>query len=1018
MPVPQNKSTSNQSSSASLDGLSQAIISAIESGFEAISETAAKTGGVPGAESSAPVGGAAAMTEPSGGIGPAAGGTGGGEGKGEGAEHKFRSVAQDGWGGFFGAIKDGAFEEKSAFPLGYSFLEMSEGIGKRVEKLGNGQFVTQEERQSSLAEAALPGLGGVVGTALGFAAGNPVLGGFVGNAAGEVVTAGITAKDERDQATRETAERLASALGGAETAVSAFRTAIEATGAPVQQLSAGLVSLLGVAPGVGSEAVVGAGRMALAEGTDFVQNTQTLGTFLGSNPGLYQAKAEFAQKGTDISEGSYQSLAHLALSEDNMPAYQAAKEGETAKRYSDDPDWNKRKGELDAASDSWAGKVNHFSHQFDQVMTAHLLPGISQSTIDAIDNDPIADAQKSLEERQEELDKKSKEQSGGDAAFSLARGKANADLLRSTIETTGLENRFRASASQGGSAAQQAAMLPGIRAALDEGARADDVLIAQDKAEMARPGFDKAYAPAYEGKIAALEADKTDRQETRYQQYTRQVFQAEMTEHTSAFSLAELHAQIEGKSASEIQQTTKRESAYLSKVESDPNSPLSPEEKAGIEKSRLSMVYQAQQNVFTERLTHDDNLIGRADAGTSKARSFGSEEDLYRAQGAEIDSFKAKITELGQELRQGGQTVADYARESRALTETQAQASRLTTQRRDERIADTSAMDAAQIGIETAGLSRTVALGGSTAIPQDKIDAAFRASIIDDEAAVNAYAPGSKGRKLAEATLAQERVAAQDFDDKAGIYSPDVDTRIADTQGEGRLRRASSAFQRSLEIPYLDGLINSDPLTRGNELLGELTKDEARRTADFGKETARRTQQKAAGKWTDLAEESYLQDQERFNDAIDNDKNQSTRLQAEKLTAMFNAVPEMIIGGAGLSSGVRSAVTTTAAMSAMFEGSPIVGHFGPVQPRAPHASAPHPYFADSGDNAHDAKGQAHSDMSGALKTEPPSTAALIKTLEALPGNIVRALTRARSAPGSPQGAVYGREARNAETGRI
>ena len=150
------------------------------------------------------------------------------------------------------------------------------------------------------------------------------------------------------------------------------------------------------------------------------------------------------------------------------------------------------------------------------------------------------------------------------------------------------------------------------------------------------------------------------------------------------------------------------------------------------------------------------------------------------------------------------------------------------------------------------------------------------------------------------------------------------------------------------------------------------------------------------------------------------------------MTAMFGSVPETIIGGAGLSSGMRSAITPTTAAAALYEHNSIFGHFGPGAGRRPashsleavrpHAPVSHP--ASGADNR-DAAGHLHSDLSGRLSNAPHNPAKevtrdpaidLLKEQNALLRQIL-ARSSAGSGPMSPQGAVRASEQHQATTGR-
>lgn len=817
----------------------------------------------------------------------------------------------------------GMLKGQGAYALAYGAGSFLEDEGRIAAQQNDGQYYTPEQRQTQQA-TSYQAIGTVAGAVIGGVFGEPIIGAGIGGGIGSVAQAFVGANDQRDQDVRQTNEQMQVAMGSLRDFSQSLRDASAVSG----ELKTALTTLSNAGPGVGEGTIAGADALSSALGERYNPALSGATAYLAQNPILQGLTPGLAAVGGNLPSRDLGGLSVDAAFRGDWKSsndYAALEQG-----ASQNPKWLAAKQTVDRYNKETDGQKTGYNYG----------PGI-------VGPDEFAAAQKQLDEQPEHTPAAIKElhdnQKARTNAIDLYYGANSAqeqaktrlalvDSRMSVLEASGASDATLQKAAQGVFAASHA-NTPALRAAgagIDAYLTANPNLDAHTKADL-QAQRDVALTDA--GQLDAASAG------TR-----RTLFERSFGTEAAKYSLTETRSQLEGRSAADIQQATNRQSHFLEGTADNPKSPLGDAERQGLREQALKLRYSAQQSVFQENLTHDDNLIGKAELGVTKARGFGSAEDVYTAQGGEIDGFKSKITELTAEMRRGGQSVADYARESRELSQAQGQVSQLTAQRRDERLAANSSIDSSQISIDTAGLSRAVSIGGSAAIPQAGIDADYDKSIKDKQAAVNAYVPGDPRRKAAEAEVASLTTAKRAFDDDAEVYRPDADTRIADIRGEGSFRRSQSAFQRAELAPYSEE--GGNPLTRANELSAAITQDEKRRTANFGLETARRTELQGKmgsdGKplWGKPAEEAYTIHQEQFNDALDADKTRQAEVEHDKLFAFGRMLPEVEAGGGG---GIGSAVVTYAALSASFgASSPYTGSWA-------HSEAPaHGVYGGSG----------------------------------------------------------------------
>ena len=788
-----NKSTVGANTGAALDTLSAAIIQAIESGFGSVVGQVATTGSLVGPENgtnapapSGTVAGGSSIVEEPGGVGPK------GEGN-QGGETKFRGVKKDGWSGYFGALKSGLFEEENSFAIGYPALEVGTALGKRYNELNSGQFVSPYEREASLTEAVAPGVGGIMGALIGGAAGpgGAVLGSFIGNGAGEIVSSVVDAKDKRDEIAATTSDRLAASLGAVAETAERFKSQLEATGAPLAQLASGVTVLQGMGPGVGAQAVAGLGRAALAEGEFFDQDTAQVGKFLTSNPTLYQAKQRFITQGTDLSKAEDEAIAGLALTEGDMDTFNSASMKAARRANEDDPLYMKDVKVVSTASE---GVIGHAETGLRKWEINHVAAGSTLSRVLGLDNDPTDQAIRYVNGKDAKAGEEAKGQEQADIAESLAIGRSRSDRLTSETQANRAIGEYRYEALGSASPEDLAKRLPGIQKSLDDEAAADEGLITVDAAR--RDELIKKKDPklqpiidSYNEDIAKLRDDEIEKPNIVFRTLAKENFVETFKGREAGFGLDQLRAQLEGKSAAEIQQATRRESDFLQGVENDPQSPLSPADKAEIEKSRISLNYQSRLAVGEEALSQIDLRTTQAEAKVSWAQADSGPEEVYHAQEGVLSTYTARIKELTEELHAGGLAVSDRISKEKELATTQGQAAQLEAASREALYAGRHGIAEDTLGTMTDGLSRQIAIGGNQAVTAQMVGEAQHSITIATDALALAKTPGEKAR-LSRA-ITDDTLQRDQLETARETYTPTAETTLQDITLAGTSQRAA-----------------------------------------------------------------------------------------------------------------------------------------------------------------------------------------------------------------------------------
>ena len=356
---------------------------------------------------------------------------------------------------------------------GYALQQVGQETAQYYAKTNSGQYLT-EEQKASAAAGFLPGLGAIAGTAIGSAIEPGVgswVGGMVGAGAGAAAQGIIGANDERGQATREAAERLAASLNATADTVGTFRGLLESTGAPIQSLSQGLSALQSTGPGVGVAAVAGAGRSALSEGEYYGADTAATAKFLSSSPALAPLAQQYRSQG-ELSRQNFQSVAQLALAEGDTAEFNTAQMQASRATLNSDPQYQALAKNQQADSASWGNQLNHWAAEAGHHLGFQWL-GMS-------DEDPIVQDQLALDKRKAQVDAQTSldDQKYINEFAGINQGRQG--LIDAGLNTKIGQAGFATAQAQGASAAALRGLAPGIAASLDAAAASDQTIITTD----------------------------------------------------------------------------------------------------------------------------------------------------------------------------------------------------------------------------------------------------------------------------------------------------------------------------------------------------------------------------------------------------------------------------------------------------------------------------------------------------------------------------------------------------------
>lgn len=1036
MPSPSSKISGSSSSGNALADLSDAVIAAIEtgiaSGFDSVAQqsaTGSAVGAAPGA-AAAPV---SSIVEPPGGIAPPPanphalgayeaaqaqkdeieahlkneyaergkfGAVGGEEYKDKLSEHLenagFGSGEESEKGrvkslGQFGRrLKSGLWEEEAG--LGFPALELAEGVSKRINKLDSGEYVAPEERQASLTEAVAPGVGGIFGAAAGTAFGNPVLGSFLGAGAGEIVAATVGAKSEKDESTREAAEKLVAAMSLTEDAFHSLRSQIEQSGAPVKQISEGLNILESTgAIGSGSGVVAGQARLALGLGEQFAPVDTVIAQTLSADPALYQASAAFHTKG-DMSSGDYRDVAKLELLQGNPGAYTAFQQASAAERDESDPETKKAINNQKGVEGSWFDETLHGISSLKKSLRPHLGPFgfiLDPLGLPLRDVDPVEDAQKQTEDARGKAGDKAKEQAADDYKDSLERGAANLSLLSSGSAVNRQVGEYRYAALGSETPQQLARRLPALETALGQEAAADQTMIEQDNKELSKLPANSPARAAYQLEISKLEDDKIEKPNLFYRKFVKENYISQIQETSAVSSLIETRATIEGRSAADIQKQVNKQATYLENMATSPKNPLDPTEITSLQEQAVKMRYAAKIETQAQNLSKQDERIEQADLGIVKAQINGGPEEVYKARDQEVSDFQSKIKELVETLSQGGLSVDDRIAKERELTSAREASVKAVDAQGQGRLNDNFAIDATREETAQIGLGRRISRTGNAGAGESALSLSLT-EIADAQSHLDfdrAHSPKNLKRIADdEDRVSQTREQREQLLDETNDYNPGgaFNRKLANDRAN---------FQISLENPYQDGDPNADPMTRGRTVLADLNTD----VAGLKKNRSALMQ---SGKWRE-------EDETRYTGQLNSDRLQISQIEQQQRIGYESLIPEMLAGSPG--QGRLTGILPTAGQAAYFNPNQfITGTFGKPSPRQIDDGEGHPAMAGGQVGAFlKASGVAGAAAHAATAMGGDSGPAILAELQRLNANIERANNRGTRSPVMTSGSTGG-----------
>jgi len=770
-----------------------------------------------------------------------------------------------------------------AFGIGYSAMSVGSGVAQLAE-LNKGQYVAPEERDTAQVNAFAPAAAGIVGTLLGTAIGGAaggLAGQFIGGAVGQAGSAVFGASEAREQSTRETAERLAAALGQAAESVGTFKAQIEATGAPVAQLGQSLQAVGAVGTlGGGSVAGVGALTNAFQEraGEDFAAVAKYT-----SNPLLYGLGNRFSTGaagsidlqalGFDAAENgdfsglvTFQQAARDARVKDD-PAYQAA-----AKRLQGDSNSLLGLGAFGVAGTKF---LRDHGYRPNTDINADLQTEDDQKA--AAGTDPVADAQNTLINQ-------------------FAKFRSDDIVAGAGIQAAG--TGIGLVTARGGSAAQIAQASEALYAGLGAAKAATQGEIGLLQSDLANP-VNAGRASELTAKIAQEQA-KLGGYDVQEAQQRKSVFQDSLGEEDAGFSLTTTRGALSGRSAASLSGDYRRQEEYLSGVAADPRNPLSPTERAGIESGVAQMRYEQAQRVYGEE-NAGLGIIRAEREGTQQRESIlGTPESQYEAALGTVASDRQQIAQNQSEIRRGNLTRPQILGLERQDVQIQTDID-VTPER--ARVAAYDAEGSILGSEQSAGraeLSRAQSVYGAKAFTP--------AIFAEDQAEVNLYTGAEAGSPLGSSQRARfgaeraQSVAREQEDRDASYQFGDQATRVRETRAEGR-------FNRAMKNPYQDGDPDNNPMTRGREYEGVLK-------ADLSK--------------AEVALKATPQDSPAFEkntETVERYKDQIADLEEKRRRGFEEMLPEMIAGSPG--SGRLTGILPTAGQAAYYNPNAFMhGTFG------------------------------------------------------------------------------------------
>ena len=780
--------------------------------------------------------------------------------------------------------------------LGYSAMQFGMGFSQ-ISSLNHGQYVAPEERASAIDNGVLPAVGGAIGSlipGMGFA------GQFLGGAVGQIAASALSADNAQQQSIRETSERLVASLGLASESLGKFREDIQATGAPVAQLGAGLIALQGLAPGVGENAIKGAGSGALLQGEAFQQNISDTSKFLASSPALAPLASAYATSGGALTKDEFHSIAEISLLSGDLGAFNAAKRQEESARESNDPKTVADAKELEATKNQWSSQVNK--------VVANVIRHITGGKYES--DSAIEDLERAVEKDKSNVasqNKKSDDDYTKDFLDINASKQAAVDAgLKSQIS----QSQFSISSINGSTNAQLRSEIPTINANFDAASVADqsEINLLTGKMASLNPADPKnvALIAQYQNMINSAKADQIQNPLAKAK-YAKSLFDNDLATSDAKYNLDDIVSQYSGKSSDERSGFILGRERTLMGIANDPKSLLSDSERLGISTNVEKMEIARQQSAWKEQEGVLDIRKSAIDVQSATANTIGSPTDKLTAANSEITSNLERQAQLQKEINEGtanhAMTLEQIQQRKVEINELDAKNIELNANARRQFYADNEGIASNNLTSDTAGMSRTVRNGGNNAYDRTSALNDFNSKISTLTASLNdPINQGPIEQAAIKAQIATENAQKADFIENTNTYQASARENIENINAQGQ-------FNRDLKNPFSDGY---NVFGAGQKLL-------SLNSRSLSELESNRTGKRNAGTWSDVDEETYTRQK---NGLLDT----KSDIEYSERFAMFNAVPEMIAGAP--SGGVGVSMFSTNALSAAFSPNPMVGGFG------------------------------------------------------------------------------------------
>ena len=873
----------------------------------------------------------------------------------------------------------------ASMQAGFALEAVGKSAGAYYEQTNSGRYLTPEQQGEAQA-GMLPSILGAVGTVVGAATPLGAWGGsLIGSGVGALAQGVITAGNERQEASRQIGDEFVAALGEATSKLKDFSAEAQATGAPLKELQQVLGTAASVAP-LGANAIAGAGAMTNALGEYAPENYASVARQL-KDPLVFSLASEMGQNGK-LTQAGYQALGYKAAIEGDAEGLQQDDLAAQRATLADNPQYQAAQQQLRNAENPLGIGLDALSLLQGNTapLAARLGVGVrayndSKNLEENNPGDPTAKARAAVFQQFGQIreDEGVNRALGGEAEAARAgiglRGGSAADIAAGSAGVRASYAAQEGDINQAITALKAQLADPTVdHKALDPLLKAQiagqqtDLLDVQNKdAQLVRSDYLAPVAErgaafslsvaqsVYSGQSVSARAGIVRSQEdflsgiadspgplspgerdqiragVLKQQYD---FQEEgFGENAASYGLTEAGnrdrlsrglygGQSFGQMQGEEDQSLAADRARAAQLRTEADSAGVPyaerlqklAEATGIDTQARQDQHNFLLSGYSQNLAGADLQGAQAGLAVTTAQITGGPQDVYAARGQELDAYKAKIAELSHELAQGGLTVDERIGKERELTDTRRQAAQAAFSRDQSALNDQYQLTGTGQQTLEVGEERRLRRGGNAAFDPALLDAG-RARTTEAQSHLDFDLAHYGGNKQ---LIADDRLrVAQAGEDYQGLLDTKNDYRPTGAFTR-QMANDRTAFEVALQAPYIRGGAESDPLTRGNAVIKDIRQDMAQNEAN-------RARGQRDGSWTDDNETAYSQ--HRNEDAL-----QLASMEREKRFALFNAIPNTIIGGGAMGNSVQS--FSFDALTAAYAPNELVGSRGrPNVPR-------------------------------------------------------------------------------------